>query len=168
MTLDHLMLLGTTIAISVAAGALAGVGITWKVMDGTSDARVAEALADVAQAEAPADAVAASAAGTTDAVEAALSPEMTRLGTQQALATSSVQVVYAAAVVQGDCVPLQGALAAYSIAVAGSQGKEGSASVNAEEAQQDIGKVLEAMRVDGLCSELTPPPVEPLPSESAP
>ena len=105
--------------------------------------------------------VEATGAAVTSGIEAAQAPELAQKQTEREIATSPVQSIYAEAVVVDRCPPLTGALAAYSVAVAASQGAEGSAAVNVEEAQQDVSKVLAAMVTGEVCSspvvEINPP-----------
>ena len=154
------MPVGTTIALSVAGGILVAVLVERVVLHRggeAADASVVEATA--APIEAAGDAGA-------KVTIAGLSVEQTRADAQLALATMPASRVLAEAVVDERCAPLTGALATYAIAVSGSQGKEGSASVNAEEAQQDVSRVLAALVADPtLCAA----PVEAAePPEAAP
>ena len=86
-----------------------------------------------------------------DVVEAALAPAVEQEQTKQQLVALPAQSVYADAVVADSCPPLTAALAAYSLAVAASQG-EGSAAVNVEEAQVDVSRVLTAMIAGEVCA----------------
>ncbi len=85
-----------------------------------------------------------------DVLEAANAPVLEQEETRQMLVANPVQSVYAEAVVLDACPPLTAALAAYSLAVAASQG-EGSAAVNVEEAQVDVSRVLTAMIAGEVC-----------------
>lgn len=157
MTTERIMPIGTTITIG-AACLLAGAGLGFGFARGIDRPDSAETVEAVA---APIEAGGKAAAETLDA---ALAVEQTKADAQLALATMPASRVLAEAVVAERCAPLTGALAAYSIAVAGSQGKEGSASVNAEEAQQDVARVLVALvESPDLCPrrrEDPPAPVE--------
>lgn len=131
---------GTTLALVALGGALVGVvGTLTLTRDRPDEAQSAETI------EAVAAPIEAGGKAASEAIQAAQKVEQTKADAQLALATMPASRVLAEAVVDEQCAPLTGALAAYSIAVAGSQGKEGSASVNAEEAQQDVSKVLDAL-----------------------
>ena len=158
------MPLGTTIALSAAGGILVAVLAERFLLhrdDGDASADVVAATA--APIEAAGDAGA-------KVTTAGLAVEQTRADAQLALATMPASRVLAEAVVDEKCAPLTGALATYAIAVSGSQGKEGSASVNAEEAQQDVSKVLAALVEDPtLCARRREdPPAPDEPAEPAP
>lgn len=131
---------GTTLALVALGGALVGVvGTLTLTRDRGSAQQPAETV------EAVAAPIEAGGKAASEAIQAAQKVEQTKADAQLALATMPASRVLAEAVVDEQCTPLTGALAAYSIAVAGSQGKEGSASVNAEEAQQDVARVLAAL-----------------------
>lgn len=85
-----------------------------------------------------------------DVIEAANAPALEAEETRQLLVVNPVQSVYAEAVVTDGCPPLTAALAAYSLAVAASQG-EGSAAVNVEEAQVDVSRVITGMIAGSVC-----------------
>ena len=147
----------TTVVIAGLVGTLLGVGGTlWVSKDKTPAVNSAEVVAATA---APIEA--AGDAGAKVAAEG-LSVEKMRLEAQLEVARMPASRVLSEAVVATGCTPLIGATAVYAIAVSGSQGKEGSASVNAEEAQQDVSKVLAALVEDpALCAQ-APEPAEPV------
>jgi hypothetical protein len=151
------MPIGTTIALSAAGGILAAVLAERFLMHRDDDDATSAGV--VAATAAPIEAGGKAAAET---LEAAQKVEQTKADAQLALATMPASRVLSEAVVDEKCAPLTGALATYAIAVSGSQGKEGSASVNAEEAQQDVSKVLAALVEDpALCAQ-APEPAEPV------
>ena len=62
-----------------------------------------------------------------------------------AIASMEATTILAQAVVDQDCTPLTAAMAELSLTAAASQGKQGSAATNLEEAQQDVSKVVDAL-----------------------
>jgi hypothetical protein len=132
--------IGTTIAVTTAIVAALCTGSFFAGRasdpDGGGAAESVEASAHVA--EATGDAV-------EGGIDAALQVDLVEAQAQLAIANMPAASILAQQVADEKCLPATLALAGYSIAVAGSQGKEGSASVNAEEAQLDVTSVITAL-----------------------
>lgn len=139
----------TLFLIGLGIGLGGGAGITAAILKPRAAKQQVETV--TATGEAVEGGITAGGEAAATVLTAAQQVELERARAQTAIANTPALTIAVQAVVDEHCAPATLALASQLAANAASQGKEGSASVNAEEAQVEVGKTLEAMR-NGLCA----------------
>lgn len=138
--------IGTVAVVAVVSASLGAWGGAYLTRDKGDDHSSAEVI------DASAGLVEVAATGTTEALTVAVAEDLAHAETERAIATRSAPDILAQTVADAGCLPATLALAEYTSGVSAVQGKQGSAAVNLEEAQQDVAKVIDALLTNpALC-----------------